>query len=223
MAPSQEEYFSVDMEFITADKQLTADSPDDTDLLDSIDFLLDDQAEAVVSADDEFDESLLSPEEPSSTASTSNGTDDGDDAMQVDASNLISLHKSIQKQQNMLLKHKRQNSLSDLSSYSNNTTSSSLPYNSNSTINDTMSPTEQYNQALQNLAESMRRTEISRKQVMQFQHTSLSPEQQGMLALAKERLRQQNQMVVSSSMMAENCSLLKDVRSRLSSGFGRCT
>ena len=221
MAPSQEEYFSVDMEFITADKQLTADSPDDTDLLDSIDFLLDDQAEAVVSADDEFDESLLSPEEPSSTASTSNGTDDGDDAMQVDASNLISLHKSIRRQQNMLLKHKRQNSLSDLSSYSNNTTSSSLPYNNK--INDTMSPAEQYNQALQNLAESMRRTEISRKQVMQFQHTSLSPEQQGMLALAKERLRQQNQMVVSSSMMAENCSLLKDVRSRLSSGFGRCT
>ena len=51
-----------------------------------------------------------------------------------------------------------------------------------------------YNSALQKLAESMKRTEESRRYVMQMQREMLTESQKKALSSAKEQLRQQNQM-----------------------------
>ena len=56
----------------------------------------------------------------------------------------------------------------------------------------------QYSEALQKLAESMQRTEESRKFVM-MQRRMLTPEQQHALNVAKEQLRQQTQLVAQQS------------------------
>eukprot|EP00580_Thalassiosira_gravida_P003489 CAMPEP_0201618764 /NCGR_PEP_ID=MMETSP0492-20130828/39894_1 /ASSEMBLY_ACC=CAM_ASM_000837 /TAXON_ID=420259 /ORGANISM="Thalassiosira gravida, Strain GMp14c1" /LENGTH=249 /DNA_ID=CAMNT_0048087441 /DNA_START=236 /DNA_END=985 /DNA_ORIENTATION=+ len=53
---------------------------------------------------------------------------------------------------------------------------------------------DQYTKALHNLAESMKRSEMTRRHVM-MQHDMLAPEQQRALYLAKERLCRQNQQV----------------------------
>ena len=61
-----------------------------------------------------------------------------------------------------------------------------------------------YSEALQNLAESMRRTEESRRNLLMIQPSILTPQQKRTLDLAKEILRQQNQEVLSCA-MSKNC------------------
>lgn len=91
----------------------------------------------------------------------------------------------------------RQMSHSDTSMCS---TSASQPTNHHQYLSNA-----QYNDnalQLQNLAESMKRTEESRQVVMLMQRKILTIEQQQALSLAKERVQRQNQQVQSSASMA---------------------
>lgn len=76
----------------------------------------------------------------------------------------------------------------------NSSASSPDHCNSSSSSNQNHSADAQYNSALQNLAESMKRTEESRRYVMQMQREMLTESQKKALSSAKEQLRQQNQM-----------------------------
>lgn len=60
----------------------------------------------------------------------------------------------------------------------------------------------QYSEALRSLAESMKRSEESRKYVVKMKRDVLTPEQQAALSLAKTRLESQNHQVQLSFMTA---------------------
>lgn len=112
-----------------------------------------------------------------------------------------------QQQQQNAIQSQRQESYSDLSMCSME--KSSAP-SSNQQVSDSPSIRQcskselEYKVALQNLAKSMKRSEMTRRHVM-MQRDMLPPEQQRALYLAKERLNQQNRHAVqqqSSSTVA---------------------
>lgn len=100
--------------------------------------------------------------------------------------------------------HQRQTSHGDLSMCSYTTAQSSVAQSINRRMSEHASSTSsssssegpsQYNKALQRLAESMKRTEESRSQVMKQRKVMLSPEQESALVRAKEQLQKQNEQM----------------------------
>jgi len=105
-------------------------------------------------------------------------------------------------QEEHIAHHQRQTSYSDISMSMCSVQSSSAPSPANQRVPDESLSSAaidqhqcskyQYNEALQKLAESMQRSEMTRRHVM-MHRSMLSAEQQRMLYLAKERLNQQMQ------------------------------
>jgi hypothetical protein len=104
------------------------------------------------------------------------------------------------------LAHQRQTSHGDLSMCSYSTAQTSVAQSINrrmseqtsggqSSSSSTSEEPSHYNKALQRLAESMKRTEESRSQVMKQRKMILTPEQESALVRAKEQLAQQNEQV----------------------------
>lgn len=100
--------------------------------------------------------------------------------------------------------HQRQTSHGDISMCSYTTAQSSVAQSINRRMSEHASSTSsssssegpsQYNKALQRLAESMKRTEESRSQVMKQRKVMLSPEQESALVRAKEQLQKQNEQM----------------------------
>lgn len=76
-----------------------------------------------------------------------------------------------------------------------------------------------YSEALQSLAESMRRTEESRRNLLMIQPSILTPQQKHTFELAKERLRQQNQEVLTCAMPKNY--FFSSVQSTMTNGLWR--
>ena len=121
-------------------------------------------------------------------------------------------------QQQHFTQHQRQASPSNLSMSSFSTAISCSAQPTNKGVSKSTAICQhseaQYNEALQKLANSMKRTEESRRHVM-MQRNMLSLDQQRALYLAKEQLQQQNQQVQSSIMT----SFFTGSRSTLTDGL----
>lgn len=92
--------------------------------------------------------------------------------------------------------HQRQTSHSDLSTCSYATAQSSSSA-ARQYSNKTQYDESQYGEALKNLAESMKRSDESRRVVAMMRRRMLSPEQRRALSAEKERLREESQRVAA--------------------------